>query len=116
EFENSYTYDADDATGFSCSQIPSAANSYGGANFSFYCNHTLDNLFTQEQSTADLAARQNIFNQIHQIYLTDYPFVTEYAPIDIALVKSTGHNYAIGSEGASETVNVMNWWCTGGKC
>ncbi|MBV9709589.1 MAG: peptide ABC transporter substrate-binding protein [Ktedonobacteraceae bacterium] len=116
EFENSYTYDADDATGFSCAQIPSAANSYGGANFSFYCNHTLDNLFTQEQSTADLTARQNIFNQIHQIYLTDYPFVTEYAPIDIALVKSTGHNYAIGSEGASETVNVMNWWCTGGKC
>jgi peptide/nickel transport system substrate-binding protein len=116
EFENSYTYDADDASGFACAQIPTAANSYGGANFSFYCNHQLDKLFTQEQTTADPAARQAVFNQIHQIYLTDFPFVTEYAPIDISVVKNTAHNYLIGSEGASETVNVMNWWCTGGKC
>ena len=56
------------------------------------------------------------FNQIHQVYLTDFPFVTLYAPVDIAVVKSTGHNYVTGSMGASESVNVMNWWCTGGKC
>jgi len=116
EFENSYVYDPDDASGFSCAQIPTAANSYGGQNFSFYCNKQLDQLFTQEQTTADPTTRQNIFNQIHQIYLTDFPFVTEYAPVDIAVVRNTGHNYIIGSEGSSETVNVMNWWCTGGKC
>jgi peptide/nickel transport system substrate-binding protein len=116
EFENSYTYDADDSSEYSCAQVPSAANSYGGENYSFYCNPQIDKLEVQEQSTADYNQRQQIFDQIHQIYLTDFPFVTLYAPVDIALVKSTGHNYNIGSEGASETVNVWNWWCTGGTC
>jgi len=116
EFENSYTYDADDATLGSCSQIPTAANNYAGQNFSFYCNKQLDQLYTQEQSSFDTATRQQAFNQIHQIYLTQFPFVFLYSPVDIAVVKNTGHNYNIGSEGSSETVNVMNWWCTGGKC
>lgn len=116
EFENSYTYDADDISEYACVQVPSAANNYGGQNYSFYCNHQLDKLFVQEESTADYNQRQQIFNQIHQIYLTDFPFVTLYAPVDIALVKSTGQNYQVGSMGASETVNVMNWWCNGGTC
>jgi peptide/nickel transport system substrate-binding protein len=116
EFENSYTYDADDSSAFACNQIPTAANNYGGGNYSFYCNPQLDKLFPQETSSYDAATRQQVFNQIHQIYLTQFPFVTLYAPVDIAVVKNTGHNYQIGSEGASETVNVMNWWCTGGKC
>ena len=37
EFENSWTYDADDATGFACNQIPP-----NGFNITFYCNHQLD--------------------------------------------------------------------------
>jgi peptide/nickel transport system substrate-binding protein len=116
EFQNSYTYDADDISEYACAQVPSAANNYGGQNYSFYCNPQLDKLFVQEESTTDYNARQQIFNQIHQIYLSELPFVTLYAPADIALVKSTGHNYQVGSMGASETVNVMNWWCTGGTC
>jgi peptide/nickel transport system substrate-binding protein len=116
EFEQTYTYDGDDSGILACNQIPTAANSYSGENFAFYCNPQLDKLFTQEQSTSDPTARQQIFDQIHQIYLTDFPFVTEYEPHDIAVVKNTGHNYIVGAEGASETVNVMNWWCTGGKC
>lgn len=116
EFEETFTYDGDDSAIFSCAQIPSAANSFGGGNYAFYCNPQLDKLFVKEQSTADPTARQQIFDQIHQIYLTQFPFVTEYAPTDIAEVKDAGHNYVIGAEGASETINVMNWWCTAGKC
>ena len=116
EFEDTFTYDADDASLESCSQIPTAANSYGGQNFSFYCNKQLDQLFAQEQAAGNPSQRQQIFNQIHQIYLTEFPFVTLYAPVDIAINKNTTHNYTIGAEGSSETVNVMNWWCTGGKC
>jgi peptide/nickel transport system substrate-binding protein len=116
EFENSYTYDADDATSFACDQIPTAKNSYSGGNFSFYCNPQLDKLYVQEQSTATPTDRQQIFNQIHQVYLTDFPFVTLYAPVDISVAKKVTHNYQIGSMGASETVNIMNWWCTGGQC
>jgi peptide/nickel transport system substrate-binding protein len=116
EFEDSFTYDADDASLEACNQIPTAANSYSGENYSFYCNPALDKLFTEEETTADPTARQNAFDQIHQIYLTDFPFITLYAPEDLGIVKSTGHNYNIGDMGASETVNVWNWYCTGGKC
>ncbi|MFL5625671.1 MAG: peptide ABC transporter substrate-binding protein [Ktedonobacteraceae bacterium] len=116
EYENSWTYDADDASAFSCSQVPSSANSFSGGNYSKYCNPALDKLFTQEQSTGDPNQRQQYFNQIHQIYLTDFPFVTLYGPTDMAVVKNNTHNYLPGPEGASETINVWSWWCDGGKC
>jgi peptide/nickel transport system substrate-binding protein len=111
EFENSWTYDGDDASSFSSSQIPP-----NGFNISYYSNKTLDALFPQEQATGDPSARQQIFNQEHAIYLTDFPFITLYAPVDLAMHKLTGQNYNPGPEGASETVNVWNWWCTGGQC
>lgn len=111
EFENSLSYDADDLTVAACSQIPPA-----GFNVTFYCNHQLDALYAQEEATADATARQAIFNQIHQIYLTEFPFITLYSPLDIAMHKVTVHNYNPGPEGASETVGAWNWWCTDGQC
>src|SRR5215469_3270112 len=75
EFENSLSYDADDYSVFACSQIPP-----NGSNTTFYCNPALDKLYTAEQVTADPTQRQQVFNQIHQIYLTDYPFVVLYGP------------------------------------
>jgi len=111
EFENSWVYDADDASLLACNQIPPA-----GFNITFYCNQALDKLFTQEETTADPTARQQIFNQEHQIYLTEFPFVALYSPTDIAMHKLTGHNYNPGPMGASETVGSATWWCDGGKC
>jgi peptide/nickel transport system substrate-binding protein len=111
EFENSWTYDADDSSLFACNQFPPT-----GSNFAFYCNPALDKLFMTEQSTADPTARQQAFNQIHQIYLTDFPLITLYGPVDIAMHKNNVHNYNPGPEGASETVNIWQWWCTNGQC
>jgi peptide/nickel transport system substrate-binding protein len=111
EFETSFSYDADDYSLLACSQIPPA-----GFNITFYCNHQLDSLYAQEESTAEPNARQQIFNQIHQIYLTDFPFITLYSPVDIAMHKVTTHNYNPGPEGASETVGIWQWWCTNGQC
>ncbi len=116
EFENSWTYDPDDSSLFSCSQIPSSANSFSGGNYMRYCNKDLDALFQKELSTGDANTRQQVFNQIHQIYLTDFPFIALYGPADLAVAKNTTHNYLPGPEGASETVNLWNWWCTDGKC
>ena len=113
EFENAVQpYDPDDSSLFACSgsSLPYVFN------LNFYCNHQLDNLYVQEQSTADPAARQQIFNQIHQIYLTDFPFITLYGPTDIAISKNVTHNYSPGPFGASETVNIWQWWCTSGQC
>ena len=111
EFEASWTYDADDSSSFACNQIPPA-----GFNINFYCNKQLDALFKQEQSTADANARQQVFNQEHQIYLTEFPFITLYSPTDVSVHKNTTQNYAPGPEGAAETVGVQNWWCTNGQC
>jgi len=116
EFENTFTYDADDTALLSCDQIPTAANNYSGGNYSFYCNHALDPLFAQETGTTDVAKRQDAFNKIHAIEVSDFPFVTLYAPQDIAVAKNNTHNYTPGPMGASETVNVWSWWCDGGKC
>jgi peptide/nickel transport system substrate-binding protein len=111
EYESSFTYDADDSTVGACNQFPPA-----GFNIMFYCNPALDKLYIQEESTADPAARQAAFNQIHQIYLTDFPFVVLYSPVDISMHKLTVHNYNPGPEGASEFVNVWEWWCEAGHC
>ena len=116
EFEDNFGYDADDSALMACSAIPSAANSFGGGNFSFYCNKQLDQLFTAEQSTVDPNQRQQIFNQIHQVYLTDHPFVTLYAPVDMAVLKNNAHNYLPLPGAAAETGNAWTWWCDGGKC
>jgi peptide/nickel transport system substrate-binding protein len=111
EFENSLGYDPDDATVAATNQIPP-----NGFNIMFYSNPNLDKLYVAEQSTLDPTQRQQIFNQIHQIYLTEFPFITLYSPPDIAMAKNTTHNYAPGPTGASETVNNWEWWCDGGKC
>ena len=116
EFEDSFGYDADDSGLMACAQIPSAANSFSGGNWTWYCNPKLDALFTQEQSTTDANQRQQAFNQIHQIYLTDFPFAVLYGPVDMAVVKNTAINYKPGPTGASETVNIWLWACQGGKC
>ncbi len=116
EFENSFVYDADDSSEFACNQVPTVANSYSGQNYGKYCNPALDKLFSQELATTDPNARQQVFNQEHQIYLTDFPFVTLYSPIDVAVAKDNVHNYLPGPMGASETINVWKWWCDGGKC
>jgi peptide/nickel transport system substrate-binding protein len=111
EFEDSFTYDADDSALFACNQIPPA-----GFNVSYYCNPNLDKLFTEEQSTAVASQRQAVFNQEHQIYLTDFPFITLYSPVDLAMHKVTTNNYDPAPEGASETINIWQWWCNGGQC
>jgi peptide/nickel transport system substrate-binding protein len=111
EWETGFSYDPDDASLAACDQIPP-----NGSNFMFYCNKSLDTLYTQEQSNADPTQRQQVFNQIHQIYLTEVPFVTLYAPPDLAIYKNGTHNYVPGPSGASETVQIWKWWCEGGKC
>ncbi len=116
EYEQTYSYDADDSSSLDCAAIPSAANSFGGQNYAFWCNKQADALFNQELSTTDPAVRQDAFNKLHQIYLTEFPFITEYGPVDVSVVKNTAHNYAPGPMGAQETVNVWDWWCTGGQC
>ena len=111
EFESAYTYDPDDASLLDCSQ-----QGTNGGNWSFYCSQQMQGFIKAEQSSADPNVRQQAFNQIHNLELTDIPFVILYSPLDQGISKLTTHNYAPGPEGSSETVNIWEWWCTGGTC
>jgi ABC-type transport system substrate-binding protein len=81
----------------------------------FYCNHALDALYQQEVTTADPGLRQQLFVQIHQIYLTDFPFITLFGAPAIALVRKGTHNYQM-SDVEGGTINIWEWWCDNGKC
>lgn len=116
EFENAWVYDPDDQTLTGTAAIPNLKTGGQGSNWSFYSNPAVDKLQLQEEGSADPTVRQDAFNKLHEIYLTDFPFVILYSPPDIAVAKNTVHNYMPGPMGASETVNIWEWWCTGGKC
>jgi ABC-type transport system substrate-binding protein/serine/threonine protein kinase len=102
-------YDPDDSSIGECDQIPP-----NGYNWEFYCNHALDALYKQELATVDDAARQQIFLQIHQIYLTDFPFIVLYSGTDVSIVRKGTHNYQTNI--GDPSINSWQWWCDGGKC
>jgi len=110
EIENNFGYDPDDSSSFACDQFQP-----NGFNINFYCNHALDALYQQELATVDVGMRQQIFNQIHQIYLTEFPFITLFSPSAFAIVRKGTHNYSL-SPIAGGTVNIWEWWCDNGKC
>jgi peptide/nickel transport system substrate-binding protein len=114
EWENNLTYDPDDSGLFACDQFPSAANVFTAQNLAFYCNPALDKLFVQEQATADPGVRQQIFEQIHGIYLTQFPFIVLYGPTIYAVVRKGMHNFLPGP--FTDTYNIAQWWCDNGKC
>jgi peptide/nickel transport system substrate-binding protein len=104
------SYDPDDSSLLACDQIPPQ-----GQNFDFYCKTALDTLYRQEVATADQGQRQQLFYQIHDIYLTDFPFIVLFGWLDLSIVRKGTHNYS-PSPAAGETVNVWEWWCDNGKC
>jgi peptide/nickel transport system substrate-binding protein len=116
EWSNNFGYDPDDSSLLSCDQIPSAANNFSGGNRTFYCNPALDALYKQELATTDPGVRQHVFEQLHQIYLTDFPFVTLFGgPTWPAIVRKGTHNYQLSPFRFGPT-NIWEWWCDNGKC
>lgn len=110
EYANIYGYDADDSYLLACDQTWPE-----GANLGSYCNPALDALYQQELATPDPGLRQNLFDQLHLIQVTDYPFVVLFSPFIVTVVHKGTHNYA-PSPIIGETINVWEWWCDQGKC
>jgi peptide/nickel transport system substrate-binding protein len=110
EYGNTFGYDPDDSLLLSCDQIPP-----NGGNFTFYCNLALDALYMQELATADAGERQQIFQQLHQVYLAQLPFITLYSPTLLSIVRKGTHNYLPGPF-IQDNVNMWEWWCGNGKC
>jgi peptide/nickel transport system substrate-binding protein len=109
EFETGWSYDPDDSYLLSCNQFPPQRY-----NINFYCNPALDKLYAQEQATADPGVRQQIFEQIHRIYLAQFPFIVLYGPTVYAVVRKGTHNYLPGP--FTDSYNIAQWWCDHAKC
>ena len=109
EWANTFGFDPDDSGILACDQIPP-----NGGNYTLYCNPALDALYAQELATADAGERQQIFHRIHQIYLTEFPFIVLYGPTWYALAHKGTHNYLPGPY--TDTYNIAEWWCDNGKC
>jgi len=107
EYATGVGYDPDNSIFFSCN-APS--------NTTYYCNPELDKLYRQQLTSADPNVRQQAFNQIHQIELTDFPFIVEFSAPDLGIYKSRGHNYLPSAVGLGETINIWEWWCDEGTC
>jgi peptide/nickel transport system substrate-binding protein len=104
------SYDPDDSSLLACDQIPP-----NGTKVDFYCNPALDALYRQEVATAEPGLRQQLFNQIHEIYLTQFPFIVLFGSPDVSIMRKGTHNYS-PSPINGETINIWEWWCDNGKC
>jgi len=113
EYGQDLGYDPDDSWMLSCDQIPPKGS---GSNWDFYCNPALDALYKQELATADLGVRQQLFSQIHGIYLTELPFITLYSMTELMIVRKGTHNYRPSPVDVGDWVNIWEWWCDNGKC
>jgi peptide/nickel transport system substrate-binding protein len=104
-------YDPDDSSVLGCgSFLPK------GGNVSFYCNPTLEALYKQEQETTDAGVRQQIFNQIHEIYLTEFPIIVLYGWIEFTIARKGTHNHQASALDGETTFNIWEWWCDQGNC
>ena len=72
----------------------------------------MDTLYQQELATADAGVRQGIFEQIHQIYLAQFPFIPLLSPSTFAIVH-IGIYHRIGFR-AYCTISRYHRWAPGG--
>jgi peptide/nickel transport system substrate-binding protein len=107
EYATANGYDADSAVLFQC-HVPS--------NLGQYCNPAMDAQYKAEQSSAVPATRQAAFDKIHQIELSDFPFIVEFSSPNVSIHKNGTNNYAPSLVGVGETENIWQWWCNGGTC
>jgi ABC-type transport system substrate-binding protein/serine/threonine protein kinase len=87
-----------------------------GPNNESYCNPALDALYKQELATANQGTRQIIFDQIHSIYLTDFPLIVLFGSYSFYIVHKGTHNFLPSPLFWGDTINIWEWWCDQGKC
>jgi len=109
EFAQTGAYDPDNSVLLTCAEK-------GLANFAFYCTSQMEALQKQQLSTGDPAARQQAFDGINQLEVTDYPFIVEFGSPNLAAYKKGTHNYLPSAVGYGSTENIWEWWCNNGTC
>jgi peptide/nickel transport system substrate-binding protein len=108
---NTSALDPDDSILLACNQFwPN------GSNFDYYCNPALDALYQQELTTPDPGVRQNIFVQIHLIYLTQFPFIVLFGQYGGTYIVRKGTHNFLPNYFFGSTEYIWQWWCTNARC
>jgi peptide/nickel transport system substrate-binding protein len=110
EFGTGFGPDPDDSSLLGCDQIPPK-----GFNITFYCNPAIDALYQQELATADAGKRQEIFYQLHQIYLSEFPFIVLFGLSALSIARQGAHSYR-PSAFVGPSDSIAEWWCDHGTC
>jgi peptide/nickel transport system substrate-binding protein len=109
EFASTGAYDPDNSILLTCAEK-------GSGNLAFYCSSQMEALQKQQLSTGDPAARQQAFDGINQLEVTDVPWIVEFSSPNLAVYKKGTHNYVPSAVGVGSTENIWLWWCDGGTC
>ena len=109
EFEESGAYDPDNSIILTCAEK-------GSGNLAFYCNPQMETLQKQQLSTGDNTARQQAFDGINNLIVTDHPFIVEFAAPDLGIHMKGTNNWVPGALGNGSSINIWTWWCNNGTC
>jgi len=80
-----------------CSQIPTAANKYSGANYQHYCNKTIDPVMTAADKELDVTKRHTLIDQVYAQINKDLASLPLYPFINITAWRSDKIGGPIGA-------------------
>jgi len=109
EFEESGSYDPDNSIILTCAEK-------GSGNLAFYCNPQMEQYQKQQLSSGDNAVRQQAFDGINHLIVTDHPFIVEFAAPDLGAHMKGTNNWVPSALGIGSSINIWTWWCDNGTC
>ncbi len=89
--------------------IPSEANGWMGRNYAGYKNPKLDKILDQLEVEMNERKRQEIVNQVVDIYVNDHITIPLYYRVDISVVPRTLKDYHMAGTQQTETLYVEDW-------
>jgi peptide/nickel transport system substrate-binding protein len=100
--------------GYTCGQIPSAANSGQGQNDTGICDPALDAAFNKARQSVDLSVRTAAYQDAAKILAAALPELPLYQQVTV-------NSYSTKLKGLKRndlvwTYNLYDWFCTGGVC
>ncbi len=109
EFAESGTYDPDNSVLLTCAEK-------GSGNLAFYCSQQMEKYQQQQLSTGDNTARQQAFDGINKLIVTDHPFIVEYSSPNLGIHMKGANNWVPSAIGLGSSINIWTWWCDNGTC
>jgi peptide/nickel transport system substrate-binding protein len=106
EYSAPISFPDPDVARFLCSEIPSDENP-SGSNDNFFCDPALDELFAQQASTVDPAARVEIFHEIDQILFDQVIWTNMWYDPDLWAINNRFGNTNVS--GADPLWNIASW-------